>query len=271
MASSHASPARRSRCCVPIASCCRCPGRRSAVAAATSRSTGSNCNTPSSTWRRCSTGCNDVRQEEPAIPTLTRGFAGRRWKPGRRRVDGQRHHAGIADACAGPAGHRVACRALSERWAAGSRSRSHVDVFAPRRTMRPSVSRARITPARGDWRIPAYIVLSGKLQPVDDGWQLRARACRHRHATKPADTRVPFALGIAGTLRQRAGARPFVACCHRHARKRTGAATRCRVERRCRHGARPATGRARCRRGRTAWPPLPSPLGQSTSRHCRSA
>lgn len=63
-----------------------------------------------------------------------------------------------------------------------------------------------ITPARDDWRIPAYIVLSGKLQPVDGGWQLRRARLQASARYEATDTRVPFALGIAGTLRQRAGA-----------------------------------------------------------------
>jgi hypothetical protein len=58
---------------------------------------------------------------------------------------------------------------------------------------------------REDWRMPAYIVLSGQLQPVQDGWRIRRMRLQASARYEAQGSRVPFALGLAGTLQQRAG------------------------------------------------------------------
>lgn len=50
------------------------------------------------------------------------------------------------------------------------------------------------------WRIPAQVVLSGMLQ-IGDGWQLRHAKLAAAAHYESGNTHVPFALGIAGTLR----------------------------------------------------------------------
>ena len=62
-----------------------------------------------------------------------------------------------------------------------------------------------IAPARADWRMPAYIVLSGKLQPIGGGWELRRTRVQASARYETSSDQLPFALGIAGTLQQRAG------------------------------------------------------------------
>jgi len=59
---------------------------------------------------------------------------------------------------------------------------------------------------RDTWRMPAYLVLSGKLQPARDGWQLRHARLQASARYEAQRSRVPFALGVAGTLQQRDGA-----------------------------------------------------------------
>jgi len=54
-------------------------------------------------------------------------------------------------------------------------------------------------------RVPADIVLSGKLQPVGDGWYLRRARLQASGRYEAQDSRVPFALGVAGTLQQHGG------------------------------------------------------------------
>lgn len=51
------------------------------------------------------------------------------------------------------------------------------------------------------WRLPANVVLSGKMQPAADGWQLRHAKLQASARYESQDTHLPFALGIAGTLR----------------------------------------------------------------------
>lgn len=56
---------------------------------------------------------------------------------------------------------------------------------------------------RDDWHMPADIVLGGKLKPLADGWQLERSRLQASARYEAQGTRLPFALGIAGTLRQR--------------------------------------------------------------------
>jgi hypothetical protein len=58
---------------------------------------------------------------------------------------------------------------------------------------------------RDTWRMPAYIVLSGKLHPTQNGWQLRRARLQASARYEAQGTRVPFALGVAGMLQQRDG------------------------------------------------------------------
>lgn len=55
------------------------------------------------------------------------------------------------------------------------------------------------------WRMPAHLVLSGRLQPLDEGWQLQRARLQASARYESQDTRMLFALGVAGTLQQRAG------------------------------------------------------------------
>lgn len=58
------------------------------------------------------------------------------------------------------------------------------------------------------WRLPARIVASAKMQPLDDGLQLQHARMQASARYESADARVPFALGVAGLLSQR-GSRPI--------------------------------------------------------------
>ena len=63
----------------------------------------------------------------------------------------------------------------------------------------------RIDIVRDAWHMPAYVVASGKLQPLDGGWQLQRARLQASARYVAQTTDVPFALGMAGTLQQRAG------------------------------------------------------------------
>ena len=58
---------------------------------------------------------------------------------------------------------------------------------------------------RDGWHMPAAIVLSGHMQPMDDGWQLQHARLQASARYEAQDVHVPFALGVGGTLQQRAG------------------------------------------------------------------
>ena len=60
----------------------------------------------------------------------------------------------------------------------------------------------RIELVRDAWRLPANVVVSGKMQPASHGWQLQHARLQASARYESQDTQVPFALGIASTLRQ---------------------------------------------------------------------
>ena len=63
----------------------------------------------------------------------------------------------------------------------------------------------RIDVVRHSWHMPADIVLAGKMQPMDGSWQLQQARLQAAARYEAPDARVPFALGVAGTLQQHAG------------------------------------------------------------------
>lgn len=69
---------------------------------------------------------------------------------------------------------------------------------------------------RGAWRLPSRIVLSGMLH-VGDGWQLRYARLASASRYESGKTSLPFAAGIAGTLRSvdtRVGFEPMAIVVH---------------------------------------------------------
>ena len=63
----------------------------------------------------------------------------------------------------------------------------------------------RIELERADWRLPTNVVVSGKMHPASNDWQLQHARLQASARYESQDTQVPFALGIAGTLRQAKG------------------------------------------------------------------
>ena len=63
----------------------------------------------------------------------------------------------------------------------------------------------RIDVVRDTWHMPADVVLSGKMQPMDGSWKLQHARLQALARYEARDAHVPFALGMAGTLQQHAG------------------------------------------------------------------
>jgi hypothetical protein len=78
----------------------------------------------------------------------------------------------------------------------------HAALSAPENDAAIGIA-GHVDAVRDGWRVPADIVVSGKLQPLDGGWQLQRARLQASGRYEAQDARVPFALGIAGTLQQR--------------------------------------------------------------------